>query len=81
MLGYLVTVGVFLVIYLAILGLHLLTYGTMCPSALNAARRNARSDEQQMPTLCLLLAVSLITQPYFDDKEFLSANGLQSQFV
>ena len=45
MLGYLVTIGVLLVIYLAVLGLHLLTYRTMCPSALNAAWRNARSDE------------------------------------
>ena len=49
MLGYLVTIGVFLVIYLAVLGLHLLTYGTMCPSALNAAWRNARSDESAAP--------------------------------
>ena len=45
MLGYLMTVGVFLVIYLAVLGLHLLTYWSMCLSALNAAWRNARSDE------------------------------------
>ena len=50
MLGYLKTVGVFLVIYLAVLSLHLLTYGTMCPSALNAAWRNARSDESAAPS-------------------------------
>ena len=45
MLSYLVILGVFLVICLVVLGLHLLTYGTMCPPALNAAWRNARSDE------------------------------------
>ena len=50
MLGYLVTVGVFLVISLALLGLHLLTYEAMYPSALNAARRNARSDESAAPS-------------------------------